>query len=258
VRTQNLSPDLIQKLFERQNFFSRRKTGDSAETHALPTQVDGEKSGEKESHDSVMTIPQSVRDAWRATMAENAAVIEPVVSIPDGPLHFRTLKPMVDETTTTQRLGDDFLIIPTLTPRSGEINGDAETPIINERTTVSATETTTTTEVAVETTTTTTTIATTTTTTIATTTTTEQTQQTDSTPLTVNVRSNSLDTRTIVEGSGEDDNMDLKGLSSTIVRTIDFNQVDIDSQLIQVHDLLDTRDTGHSPVNWCPREAYVA
>jgi hypothetical protein len=52
VRTENLSPDLIQKLFERQNFFSRRKTVDSAEAQALPVKIDGDKSGDKSVHDS--------------------------------------------------------------------------------------------------------------------------------------------------------------------------------------------------------------
>jgi hypothetical protein len=45
-----------------------------------------------------------------------------------------------------------------------------------------------------------------------------------------------------------------QGLSENIVRQIDFTQVDIESQVVQVHDLKDTRNTGHSPVNWCPRD----
>ena len=55
----------------------------------------------------------------------------------------------------------------------------------------------------------------------------------------------------------QSDDMDLQGLAEEILEQLNFMQVDIQSQTMQVSDKIETRQrqlgSGGQAVNWCPR-----
>uniref|UniRef100_A0A914W5K0 Uncharacterized protein n=1 Tax=Plectus sambesii TaxID=2011161 RepID=A0A914W5K0_9BILA len=50
----------------------------------------------------------------------------------------------------------------------------------------------------------------------------------------------------------------LEGLAKEILAQINFMQLDLESQILNIHDFEDFRNQGRSPVNWCPRSDAVA